>query len=345
MSLIYSWSWYKYLNSARSGIKRMNKSMDDSFIESVDGRTKLAGTNNLEVLLFSLGIDSETNKEEIFGINVFKVREVMHVPEITKAPDMPPSLDGIVSLRGIMIPVINLIKLCGVANKEQPKILMVTEYNKNVQGFLVESVDMIQRLSWEQVKPPPAMLASSIGGVITAVTELSDGRLCMIMDVEKVLAETTGFYDDETLFDNVIESERNKSLRVVYVDDSSVARKQIKTTLDKMGFNSVGAINGTEAWKLLEEIAESCERNNKTVSAEISLILTDVEMPEMDGYVLTKKIKDDPRFKDIPVVMHSSLTSVQNQNLGKNLGVDVYVPKFHPEELFNAINKVIHGVD
>lgn len=315
----------------------------NSFIKSVDDRTSLAGANKLEVLLFSLGADKDSDRDEVFGINVFKVREVMRVPEITHAPDMPDAVEGMVSLRGSMVPVVNLPKFCGVNSERKPSILMITEYNKNVQGFLVDSVDMIQRLSWDEVKAPPPMLASRMGGLVTAVTELKDGRLVMIMDVEKVLAETAGFYDDDMVFEGILENERNQGHTVMFADDSSVARAQIKGTLDRMGLRHLSAINGAEAWKMLKNIADHCEATGRDIQNEISLILTDVEMPEMDGYVLTRKIKADPRFEGIPVVMHSSLTAGQNQNLGKNVGADAYVSKFQPRELSAKLEEMIHG--
>ncbi len=311
-----------------------------SFIHSVDARTQLAGTNRLEVLLFSLGKDSDTGREEVFGINVFKVREVMHVPEITHAPDMPDSVEGMVSLRGTMVPVINLQKFCGINTDEKPKILMVTEYNKHVQGFLVDSVDMIERLNWDDVKAPPPILASRMGGLVTAVSELSNERLVMIMDVEKVLAETAGLYDDSNLYEG-LPQHTDKDVTILYADDSSVARNQIKKTLEHMHLKSISAINGAEAWKVLTSLAEQCEATGQRVSDRIQIILTDVEMPEMDGYVLTRKIKDDPRFNDIPVIMHSSLTAEANQALGKGVGADAYVPKFQPFELAKTLDGLI----
>ncbi len=317
----------------------------NSFIQSVDDRTSLAGANKLEVLLFSLGQDAESERDEVFGINVFKVREVMRVPEITQAPDMPDAVEGMVSLRGAMVPVVNLPKFCGVKSNRKPSILMITEYNKNVQGFLVDSVDMIQRLSWDEVKAPPPMLASRLGGLVTAVTELKDKRLVMIMDVEKVLAETAGFYDDDMVFEGILENERNRDHTVVFADDSSVARSQIVGTLDRMGLRHLSAINGAEAWKMLQNIADHCDATGRDIKNEISLILTDVEMPEMDGYVLTRKIKADNRFDGIPVVMHSSLTAGQNQNLGRNVGADAYVSKFQPRELSAKLEEMIHGAD
>jgi two-component system, chemotaxis family, chemotaxis protein CheV len=312
-----------------------------SFIHSVDQRTKLAGTNRLEVLLFSLGQDFVTGRKEVFGINVFKVREVMHVPNITHAPDMPESVEGMVSLRGTMVPVINLAKYCRVECKEPPKILMVTEYNKHVQGFLVDSVETIERFSWEDVKTPPAMVMNRLGGLVTAVAELADDRLVMIMDVEKVLADTARFYDEQQLFDG-IEPFSGREVRGLFADDSSVARKQIEATLDRMHVKYVSAVNGADAWAKLLEIADQAEAAGKPLTEFLNFVLTDVEMPEMDGYVLTQKIKGDPRFKDLPVLMHSSLSADGNQLLGKGVGADAYVAKFQPLELADELARVLH---
>ena len=302
-------------------------------MQSIDARTQLAGTNRLEVLLFSLGISGSSRREEVFGINVFKVREVMHIPQITRAPDMPAAVEGMVSLRGIMVPVINLAKFCNLQSDSRPEILMVTEYNKHVQGFLVHSVDTIERLNWDDVKAPPSMITSRLGGLVTAVSELQDQRLVMIMDVERVLADTAGFYEDEDIYTGITSHENGKNITVLFADDSSVARGQIKRTLDHMGVRHIGVTNGVEAWNKLNELAENKGANVSTLTKAVDFILTDVEMPEMDGYVLTRKIKNDERFKDIPVVMHTSLTAEANQCLGKGVGADAYVPKFEPKEL------------
>ncbi len=312
-----------------------------SFIQSVDERTQLAGANRLEVLLFSLGKDSDTGRDELFGINVFKVREVMHIPEITQAPDMPDGVEGMVGLRGNMVPVINLPKFCGIRTQAPPGILMITEYNTNVQGFLVHSVDTIERLNWDDVRAPPPMIASGRGGLVTAVAEMADKRLVMIMDVEKVLAETAGFYEDEDLYRNIKIKDYGTNVTVLFADDSGVARSQIVRTLDHMKVKHLGATNGAEAWSMLNELADRAEAGGHPITDEVSVVLTDVEMPEMDGYVLTRKIKDDPRFKDIPVVMHSSLTAEANQALGKGVGADSYVSKFQPAELAAELEKMI----
>ena len=311
-----------------------------SFISSVDQRTKLAGANRLEVLLFSLGQDQLTERNEVFGINVFKVREVMHVPDITRAPDMPDAVEGMVSLRGTMVPVVNLQKFCHIQCNDKPKILMVTEYNKHVQGFLVDSVETIERLSWEEVKTPPPMVSSRMGGLVTAVAQLPDKRLVMIMDVEKVLGETAHFHDEEHLFDEIA-AYTKREVHGLFADDSSVARRQISTTLDRMQIKYTATVNGAEACAKLLEVAERAESAGKSASDYIDFVLTDVEMPEMDGYVLTQRIKSDPRFKDIPVLMHSSLSAEANQALGRGMGADVYVPKFEPLELSAALTRLL----
>jgi len=313
-----------------------------NFIQSVDDRTQLAGTNRLEVLLFSLGKDKATGRDEVFGINVFKVREVMHVPDITHAPNMPDSVEGMVSLRGAMVPVINLQSFCGVEADEGPKILMVTEYNKNVQGFLVHSVDNIERLDWDNVKAPPPMLISRMGGLVTAVAELANKQLVMIMDVEKILADTAMLLDEETLYDGIEEHEKSENITVLFADDSVVARDQITNTLEHMGFKYIVTKNGKEAWERLKQLADNADSDKRPITDYVTMILTDIEMPEMDGYVLTRKIKADPRFNGIPVVMHSSLTADANQALGKGVGADAYVPKFQPLELSATLEEMLH---
>ncbi len=309
-------------------------------MQSVDERTRLAGTNRLEVLLFSLGKDMESGREEVFGINVFKVREVMHVPEIARAPEMPEAVEGMVSLRGITIPVINLPRYCGIAVEERPNIMIITEYNKHVQGFLVHAVDSIQRLAWEEVKEPPCMMTNRHGGLVTAVTEVEGKGLIMIMDVEKVLSEAAGFYRDESIYEG-IPSLQNANATVLFADDSSVARGQIRRTLEKMGIQYISTVNGKDAWEKLNEIAERAEAEGGAVTDQLQFILTDIEMPEMDGYVLTRKVKDDDRFKAIPVVMHSSLSADANQMLGEGVGADAYVAKFQPRELAATLAKMM----
>ena len=308
-------------------------------LKNIDARTKLAGTNKLELLLFTLGADSRTGRRETFGINVFKVREVMRTPPITAAPDMPEAVEGMVSLRGTLVPVVDLGKYAHVAAGEPRDIMIVTEYNGHTQGFLVEAVDTILRLDWAQMKVPPEMLSSRMGGLVTAITELADGRLVMLLDVERVLSETTRF-DDEFIYREIKPIGRSDAM-VLFADDSSVARKQVQTTLERMGVNYVAAINGRQAWEELQKLAAYAESLGKPAREVVSLVLTDIEMPETDGYMLTKQIKSDPRFAGIPVLMHSSLSGMSNQQLGKSVGVDEYVSKFEPQHLAATVARLL----
>lgn len=309
-------------------------------LKSIDARTKLAGTNKLEILMFTLGMDNRSGRRETYGINVFKVREVMRIPSITKAPDMPASVEGMVSLRGALVPVIDLAKYINMQTDTQPSIMIVTEYNGHTQGFLVEAVDTILRLDWSAMKVPPDMLNAQLGGLVVAVTELPDKRLVMMMDVEKVLSDTGNFGTDEVLFKQIKPiGLSNKT--VFFVDDSPVARKQISRTLEAMEVNYIFAVNGNKAWEELKRLADSADVSRIPVSDLIQVILTDVEMPEMDGYMLTRKIKEDARFANIPVIMHSSLSSQSNQQLGKAVGVDEYVPKFEPQKLSQTLTRLL----
>lgn len=310
-------------------------------LRSIDERTKLAGTNKLEILMFTLGVDNRSGRREIFGINVFKVREVMRIPAITRAPEMPDAVEGMVSLRGALVPVIDLAKYTGVQTDLKPQIMIVTEYNGHTQGFLVEAVDTILRLDWSSMKVPPDMLNNKMGGLVTAVTELADGSLVMMMDVEKVLAETGHFSDDVAL--KAVKPIGTADLTVFFADDSAVARKQITSTLDAMGVNHISAVNGRQAWEELRKIANSADAAGIPVKDILQVILTDVEMPEMDGYMLTRKVKEDKRFAGIPVLMHSSLSSTSNQQLGKAVGVDEYVPKFEPQKLSQTLARLLTG--
>lgn len=309
-------------------------------LKNIDGRTKLAGTNKLEILLFTLGTDNRSNRKETFGINVFKVREVMRVPEITRAPEMPASVEGMVSLRGVLVPVVDLLKYAGVETDCKPEIMIVTEYNGRTQGFLVEAVDTILRLDWSAIRVPPEMLTAQMGGLVTAVTELADGRLVMLMDVEKILSETSHYDDYEIIFNGLKPIER-ENRTIFFCDDSSVARKQIERTLEVLHINHVSATNGRQAWEELQKLAAQADARNVPLTDLLQLILTDVEMPEMDGYILTKSVKSDPRFAGIPVIMHSSLSGMSNQQLGRSVGVDEYVSKFEPQRLAEVLTRLL----
>lgn len=312
-------------------------------IQKIDAKTKLAGANKLEVLTFSLGTDINTGRSEVFGINVFKVKEVIRTPEITSAPGMPSAVKGMVSIRGVLVPVIDLAQYCNINSQESKDILILSEYNGRAQGFLVASVDTILRISWSDMKIPPAMLSGNLRGLVTAVTELANNRLVMMLDVERVLSELSPS-EEEDLSYNQISPILNSNKKIVFfADDSSVARKQIQKTLEALGIQYRLSLNGKDAWDALDMMANTAQIDGVPLSERVGLILTDVEMPEMDGFALTKKVKSDGRFAKIPVIMHSSLSGSQNQVLGKSVGVDSYISKFEPQRLAKTIREYFLG--
>jgi two-component system chemotaxis response regulator CheV len=305
---------------------------DNTLLESVDARTKLAGSNRMEILLFSLGT------KEIFGINVFKVREVSRTPKITRSPNMPNGVEGLISLRGNVIPVLSLATIMGLQTAPGSKeaSMMVAEYSKRTLGFLVEGVDRIIRVDWDKVRAPESVMSSN-QGFITAITELPTGKLVSILDVETILAQTFGDIVITTVEPLASDREHN----VFFVDDSAVARKKIAEVLDQLGVRHKHALNGQEAWTRLLGMASHAQQFGSRMVDELDVILVDAEMPEMDGYVLTRNIKSDPRFEGIPVVMHSSLSSEANRAMGKSVGVDAYVAKFDAEVLAETLRPLI----
>lgn len=305
---------------------------DFNLIEAVDGHTKLAGSNKMEVLLFSLG------GHEIFGINVFKVREVTQTPSITKTPNVPRGVRGFISLRGNIIPVIALSSFIGLNNNAicSNETLIVTEFSQHTQGFLVHNVDRIIRVDWDKIKPPQNMLSGN-ESMVTAITELPDGRLVSILDVEQLLALVVG----EDRVPDIAPVDSLEDRFVFFADDSAVARKSIVAVLDKLAVKYQQAHNGADAWDKLKAMASRSQQEGRPLHQTLRLILTDAEMPEMDGYVLAKNIKSDRRFDGIPVVMHSSLSSQANRNMGLQSGVDTYVPKFDASALAETLRPLL----
>ena len=305
---------------------------DYQLLNMIDQKARLAGSNKMELLLFSLG------GKENFGINVFKVREVCETMAITKTPNMPAGVEGIISLRGSIIPVIDLATCLNLPFDGERTKLIITEFSRHTQAFLVADVDRIVRVDWELVKSPQSMASNAVG-LITAITELPGGKLVSILDVEQILSNVIG----EDVVPHLDPIEEKTQATIFFADDSGLARKKIMEVLDKMKLPYQYAINGKEAWDKLSALAARSDQEKKTVKESIGLILTDAEMPEMDGYVLTRHIKDDKRFAGIPVLMHSSLSSVANQKLGQQVGVDAYVPKFNPEDLAKMISGMLQN--
>lgn len=310
-------------------------------LQEVDERSRLAGTNKFELLLFRLG-ECPGGRSEIFGINVFKVREALVLPPVTSMPGAPAHVMGVANIRGQIVPVIDLPAAVGCKPKGL-NILIVTEYERSVQGFAVEEVEEIVRLEWSRVLSAEA---NAVGGMVTSIARLdADGdktRLALVLDVEKVLRDVL-----PSRVPDVHAAQVGSRLDlppgsiVLAADDSSVARSQIEKVLQALHVPYVMTRTGKEAWDKLQSFAVEAKNEGKRVNDKVAVVLTDLEMPEMDGFTLTRKIKEDERFKSIPVVIHSSLTGQANEDHARHVGAEGYVAKFVAEDLGNSLRKAI----
>ena len=300
-------------------------------LDTVDQRTQLVGENRLEILMFRLA------GRQLFAINVFKVQEVLQLPKLTLMPHRHPYVCGVVNLRGQTLPVIDLSQAIGMRplTPNENSTIIVTEYNRSVQAFLVGGVDRILNLNWESILPPPG--GAGRQHYLTAITKVDD-QIVEIIDVEKVLSEIAPMstkVSDEKLADPLLAKAVGRE--VLLVDDSSVALNQLRETMSQLGLRTHSASDGLKALQLLKKWADSGE----VMTDKLLMIFTDAEMPEMDGYVLTKNIKGDSRFEGIPVVMHSSLSSEANRAMGQAVGVDAYVAKFDAEVLADTLRPLL----
>lgn len=302
-------------------------------LEGVDQRTQLAGQNRLELLLFKLG------GKQAYGINVFKVQEVIHCPELTRMPKADPKVRGIANMRGKTLPVIDLsMAIGGPGLGDGGGFVVITEYNRSLQGFLVGAVDRIVNKQWAEVLPPPK--GTGRGSYMTAVTDV-DGEMVEIIDVEKILAEVTNTVDEVSGdFDSGVElDDAQTPMHVLAVDDSMVARRQVQSALKKINVSATMAKNGREGLKILQQWADEGPINDK-----IALVISDVEMPEMDGYTLTTEIRKDPRLNDLYVILHTSLSGVFNQALVEKVGANRFIAKFDADEFARAVLEIIRDI-
>ena len=299
-------------------------------LDNVDQRTRLAGENRMELLLFKL-----MGKQK-YGINVFKVQEVIQCPELTRLANGDPTVIGITNIRGKTITVIDLSKAVGGQPIEDidNSFVIVSEFNKHVQGFLVHSVDRIVNMKWADIKAPPRGLGKD--NFMTAVTEV-DEELVEIIDVEKVLSRMNTV--STNISDSAKQMTRNsdKPIHVLVVDDSSVARNQIKRTLQQMDIEPVLAVNGQDGLNKLKEMVA----DGQPLTSKLDVVISDIEMPEMDGYTLTMEIRKHELLKDIPVVLHTSLTGQFNSKMVERVGANSFVPKFHAETLAEEVKSFI----
>lgn len=300
-------------------------------LSKVDERTQLVGHNRLELLLFRL------DGKQRYGINVFKVREVISCPELTRVPQAHPAVIGLANLRGQTISVIDIQMALGKPAVEDTSTcsVIVTEYNRTVQGFLVPKIEHIVNKNWDEVQMPPS--AAGAGHFLTAVTRIED-EIIEILDVERVLYDVMGQVAgsesgqaDEEL------KEIASRYHVLVADDSSVARNQIKRTLELVGTNMTVVEDGLKALEMLQHWRD----NEPEMLAKLALVISDVEMPEMDGYTLTANIRKDPELRGLNVLLHTSLSGVFNSSLVEQVEADGFLSKFDRDDLSEQVGKFI----
>lgn len=298
-------------------------------LDSVDQRTQLVGQNRLELLLFRL------DAQQVYGINVFKVREVLQCPKLTLVPKRNPVVRGIAHIRGGTIPVLDLQLATGQQELTDLEscFVIITEYNNVVQGFLVRSVERIVNMNWEEIHPPPK--GTGKDSYLTAVTDI-DKKLVEIIDVEKVLAEVAPQHADISeglLRQDTLESMDLQDLEVLIVDDSAVARKQMLRCITKLGIKITTKNDGRQGLDYLVSVVNESE----DIGRRIAIVISDIEMPEMDGYTLTAELKSNPYLKDIHVLLHTSLSGVFNEAMVRKVGADDFLAKFYPDELARRV--------
>ncbi len=300
-------------------------------LDSVNQLTELVGQNRMELLLFHLN-----GRKQRYGINVFKVREVLQCPHLTVMPKLHRFVRGVAHIRGQTVSIIDLGLATGAPRIDDlsKSFIIIAEYNRSVQGFLVASVDRILNMNWSSILPPPKGVGKQ--NYMTAVTEI-DGELVQILDVERILDEISPIKTEVSneVLQTAMETTKEvnvSELPVLVADDSTVARRQVQKSLETIGINCILAKNGREALDLLKGMAEK-----GPIEDQLLMVISDIEMPEMDGYTLTASIRNDPLLKSLEVILHTSLSGIFNQAMVKKVGANNFIAKFNPDELAKAV--------
>ncbi len=298
-------------------------------LDQVDQRTNLVGENRLEILMFRL------NGRQIFGINVFKVQEVLSCPRLTNIPQSHLAMRGLATIRRKTIPVIDLAAAIGQRPLEASpdNLIIITEYNGTVQAFLVKAVERIVNMNWQDIKAPPKGVGQN--NYLTAITQVED-KLVEIIDVEKVLSEIIGADMHLENAEQLLDKDGNTMMFLI-ADDSLVARNQVQRTLEQIGIECVVTKTGKEALDVLKSKADE----GLDVSKEFNMVISDIEMPEMDGYTLTSEIRSDARLKNLTIMLHSSLSGGFNDSMTLKVNADRFIPKFKAEELVTEIKSLL----
>ncbi|MBF0566168.1 MAG: chemotaxis protein CheV [Nitrospirae bacterium] len=309
--------------------------MDDMLAE-VDQRTNLALSNQMEMLTFYL------TDEQLYGINVFKIVEVIEcTTKITKIPNSHPAVKGTINFRGSSVAVIDLseaLAMPPVDYKSNVSYIIICEYNDTVQGFLISAPDTLINKSWEEIKSPTGFISAS--AYLTALAFLEDERTVQILDVEKILAEIIGI--EEELSEEIAKENEQidlSGLNVLVVDDSRAARFMIQHVLDHLGVKSTVMDSAITALRHLEKLA----LEGGPIKDKLHLIISDIEMPGMDGFTFVRKLRANPKLKDLYVVVHSSLSNSSNIRKATQVGANDFLPKFNPDEIAKMVFNVASG--
>jgi len=310
----------------------------------MDDKTLKVGSNELELVdfrLFKKGPDSKIY-EGIYGINVAKVREIIKMPKLTELPGSEDYIEGIFDLRGVVVPVVDLAKWMRINVPEEneapiKKRVIITEFNNILIGFIVHDAKRIRRISWADIEPATFSLAHGNldRSKITGITRIENGEILLILDLESIVEEM-GFFESH------LELEESKIEKfsgiVLLVDDSPTARRIEKEALEKMGFEVVEATNGEEG---LQKLKELYSIYGDSLKDRLKLILSDIEMPKMDGYHMAAKIHEDKRFNDIPLIFSSSISDAFSDIRGKAVGAEGYLVKFDSNKFYEKIAEVV----
>jgi two-component system, chemotaxis family, chemotaxis protein CheV len=302
-----------------------------------------SGTNELEIVEFFLEEPTPSGKKYVgyYGVNVAKVLEIIRLPKVTEMPQTPhPCVLGTFNLRDKVVPLIDLATWLGKerSHGDSDKVV-VTEFNRVISAFRVSGVTRIHRMSWEKIEPPSLPVQVYSGNSVTGVVQL-ESRVVFILDMEKIVAELNpGLALKE--IDGEAFVERHKELpdkdmvfKALIADDSTTIRRMIGLSLEKVGFEVVRTINGRIAWDQLMAWKEAAEQEKRPITDYVHILVSDIEMPAMDGHSLTRKVKEDPVLKRLPVILFSSLITDSLRHKGDAVGADDQISK--PEMLFLA---------
>lgn len=289
-----------------------------------------SGTNELEVIVFQVGTG-------VFGINVMKVREIIKAPPVTSMPNSHPYIEGIVRLRDEVLTVVNLTTVLGFPPSEHPEEdkLIISELNQLKVAFRVQSVSRIHRLSWEQIEKPTD-LSQNLESAATGVVKLDD-QMVLLLDFEKIVVDINPDKGINVSQVKTLGKRERRHKKIVAAEDSAMLQKLLHDTLAEAGYDQVTFFqNGKEAWDYLEYLKLTGDVHN-----EVQLVITDLEMPKMDGHHLTRKIKEDESLKDIPVIIFSSLITDDLFHKGERVGADGQVSKPEIVKLIGQIDQLV----